>query len=138
MSDARKKWNLLKSNLEDDFGKDFVKKNFTLDLGPNYDALDKLIDSLEADISSLEKSIEELRKAKQKILESRKFTQQKLDAYEKIIKEASKASKTQHGAQIGKLLELVDEAGDKKLSGLNATILKIGRTLAELHNMRAS
>lgn len=138
MSDARKKWNLLKSNLEDDFGNDFVKKNFTLDLGPNYDALDKLIDSLEADISSLEKSIEELRKAKQKILESRKFTQQKLDAYEKIIKEASKASKTQHGAQIGKLLDLVDQAGDKKLSGLNATILKIGRTLAELHNMRAS
>lgn len=55
MSDARKKWNLLKSNLEEDFGKDFVKKNFTLDLGPNYDALDKLIDSLEADIFSVGK-----------------------------------------------------------------------------------
>ncbi len=132
MSKARKAWRFCKSELEKAFGKDFVKKNFKQDLGPDFDSIDSEIKSLVSELKALEKRVDAVVTKKKKVLELMAGSRIKLHAYGKVVKNKSRKEKTKHGEQWDSIEFTLAKGYMREYNSMNQTLRSVSSKLGEV------
>jgi hypothetical protein len=132
MGKSRKSWQLIKKQIEEAWGKDFVKDNFKQDLGPSLDLIDADLDKIATELIDLEKAVDSFIAKKQKLLSHMQDTKGKMESYGNIVKNKSRAMKTKHGEQWDDVVFTVNKGFIGNYNEMNATLKVISDKLKKI------